>query len=285
MRTLTIFIILSALFISTKIQAQDLQWGFENWETVDGVEIPIGWEVNNYSAAFDTVISRFYKDSINVVEGDYSLRAEKDSIITSAFFNCTSMATLYQELVTPLTTNQSVYFNVKTEALTNFPESYVELIVGFSEGNDFLGRVEWLSYEEILDWEEIEVPIPFDGGTAMSIRINGASQNGALDGCNLESIVWLDNLKISESSTNSTKLIGTTRLNAYPNPANGKIYFESFEYNGSFFTVTDLMGRKVANGIISGNEINLSHIGMNIIHLHTANQATDIIKVINLGLE
>ena len=74
-------------------------------------------------------------------------------------------------------------------------------------------------------------------------------------------------------------------MNVSPNPANGKLYFRSSVYNGSFFTVTDLMGRKVTQGIVSNNEINLSHIGMNIINLHIANQATAIIKVINLGLE
>ncbi len=52
-----------------------------------------------------------------------------------------------------------------------------------------------------------------------------------------------------------------------------------------FFTVTDLMGRKVTQGIVSNNEINLSYIGLNIINLHIANQATAIIKVINLGFE
>lgn len=285
MRTLAILIILSAFFLSAKMQAQDLHWGFEDWELVDGIENPIGWEVNNLSSGLDTVISRFYKDSINVAEGNYSLRAEKDSIISSAFFNCTSMASLYQELEVPISPNQSVFFNVKTEALTNFSESYIEVIVGLSEGNEFLGRVVWNSYEEIVDWEEIEVPIPFDGGTSMSIQINAASQNGATDGCHLESIIWLDDLRITESSTNSTKSIETTLLNVYPNPTNGKVYFKKSEYNGSIFTVTDLMGRIVHQGIVADNKINLSHIGLNIIRLHTANQATAIIKVINLGLE
>jgi len=49
--------------------------------------------------------------------------------------------------------------------------------------------------------------------------------------------------------------------------------------------VTDLMGRKVTQGIFSNNEINLSYIGLNIINLHISNQATAIIKVINLGFE
>lgn len=285
MRTLTILIIFSVFIISTKTQAQDHHWGFEDWEFVDGIENPMGWEVNNLSLGLDTVIKRFYKDSINVVEGKYSLRAEKDSIISSAFFNCTSMAYLFQELEVPIASNQSVFFNVKTEALTNFPESYIEVIVGFSEGNEFLGRVVWNSYEEIVDWKEIEVPIPFDGGTSMSIQINAASQNGATDGCHLESITWLDNIRITESATNSTMLIEPTLLNVHPNPTNGEVYLKSSEYNGSTFIVTDLMGRVVDQGIVADNKVNLSHIGLNIICLHTANQGTAIIKVTNLGLE
>ena len=149
------------------------------------------------------LLASFLLFAIDVVEGAYSLRAEKDIIINSAFFNCTSSATWYQELETPIPPNQSVYFSVKTEALTEFPESFINVVVGFSIGNEFLGRVEWNSYEEILDWQEIEVPIPFDGGTSMSININAASQNGATDGCHLESIVWLDDLRITDSSTNS----------------------------------------------------------------------------------
>lgn len=109
MRTLTIFILFSAFIISTKTQVQYLQWRFEDWELVDGIDNSIGWEVNNLSSGLNTVINRFHKKSTNVVEGKYSLRAEKDSIISSAFFNCTSMASLYQELEVSIAPNQSVF--------------------------------------------------------------------------------------------------------------------------------------------------------------------------------
>lgn len=119
----------------------------------------------------------------------------------------------------------------------------------------------------------------------LSIQINTASQNGATDGCHLESITWLDNIRITESATNSTMSIVATLLNVHPNPANGKVYLKSSEYNGSIFTVTDLMGRVADQGVVADNKVNLSHIGTNIIRLHTANQGTAIIKVTNLGLE
>lgn len=51
------------------------------------------------------------------------------------------MAAFYQELEMPIPNSRSVFF-VKTESLTDFRESFVHGVVGFSEGNEFLGRVE-----------------------------------------------------------------------------------------------------------------------------------------------
>ena len=67
-----------------------------------------------------------------------------------------------------------MYFNVKTEALTEFTESFNNVFVGFGAGNKFLGGVEWNSYEAISDWQQIEVVRTFDGGALMSININAA---------------------------------------------------------------------------------------------------------------
>ncbi|HAV30278.1 MAG TPA: hypothetical protein DCW93_10125 [Saprospirales bacterium] len=67
-----------------------------------------------------------------------------------------------------------MYFNVNTEALTEFTESFNNVFVGFGAGNKFLGGVEWNSYEAISDWQQIEVVISFDGGALMSININAA---------------------------------------------------------------------------------------------------------------
>ena len=52
-----------------------------------------------------------------------------------------------------------MYFNVKTEALTEFTESFNNVFVGFGIGNEFLCRVEWNSYEAISDWQQIEEAI------------------------------------------------------------------------------------------------------------------------------
>ena len=67
-----------------------------------------------------------------------------------------------------------MYFNVKTEALTEFTESFNNVFVGFGVGNEFFGRVECNSYEAISDQQQIEVAISFDSGTSMSININAS---------------------------------------------------------------------------------------------------------------
>lgn len=67
-----------------------------------------------------------------------------------------------------------MYFNVKTQAFTEFAESFNNVFVGFGVGYEFLGKVEWNSYEAISDWQQIEVAISFDAGTSMSININAA---------------------------------------------------------------------------------------------------------------
>ncbi len=282
MRTIAIYTIITLFSNPTVLFAQDLKWGFEDWEIVDDIENPIGWEINNQPSILDTVINRFYKDSINVLEGNYSLRAEKDSIITSAFFDCSSRASLYQELDTGIPVDQSVYFNVKTEALTDFPETYIEVVVGFSEGNEFLGRVEWLNYEEILDWEAIELPLSFSGGTAMEVHIIAASQNGALDDCNLESKVWIDNLRISESSAVNVDDIYWKGIAAMPNPTVGPIWLSSSVLNGSAFIAKDIVGREVQRGTVENQQITISTYGLNIIQVLSDEKEPLILKIIKV---
>ncbi len=268
--------------IDSNLKAQDLKWGFEEWELIDGIETPSGWDVNTYSEGLGSFVNRFYKDSMDVVEGQYSLRAMKDSIITSAFLNCTSMASLYLDLDVPLIGNQSVYFSVKTESLTEWAESLASVKVGFSKGNDFLGRVEWVSYEEIEEFVEIELPILFDDADALSISIDAASQNGGLDDCQLESIVWIDNLRIEQSSVLDVDQVMIDLIVAQPNPTDDLIKLSTTMLNGNSFEVKDIMGRTVQRGTVENEQITLNRNGLNVIHIARKGVEPIILKVIKV---
>lgn len=41
--------------------APELLWGFEDWELVNGIETPMGWNVNHTAFIIDTLVNRFTK--------------------------------------------------------------------------------------------------------------------------------------------------------------------------------------------------------------------------------
>lgn len=252
--------------MSIPIYGQQLLLGFEDWEKVDDhIENPVGWEVNNYSPGLDSLFNRFFKDSIHVVEGNYAMRAEKDSMINNAFFDCESRADQYLMLDSLLTDGMSVYFHIKTQSLTEWPESFVDVTIGFSKDNEYQGRVEWFNYEEIEEFEEIELPIEFVGADAISISISLASQNGGLDECSVNSIGWIDNFRIAESSTVFVHPIEIEDVVISPNPTDGVISLSTSEFHGSNYQVLDVMGRSLQEGIVNNNQIMLEYDGINII--------------------
>ena len=282
MRAITTCIVLIFLSISATSYGQALKWGFEDWEWVDGIESPTGWNVNDFSTGIDTVIGRFYKDSIHVVEGKYSLMAIKDEVITSAFFDCRSTANLYQDLEASLPSGQSIYFSVKTESLTEWDESYVDITVGFSKDDVYLGRVEWLSYDVIEEFTQIELPILFENVDAISIWINAASQNGALDGCNAQSIVWLDDIKIEQSTAVDVVDLSLEEIIASPNPTDGIISLSSQKLNGNKFVIKDIVGREIQRGTVKHKQIILSHNGLNVIHVERNESEPVILKIVKV---
>jgi|GEM_PF-5039887 len=282
MRQVAIVIIFGLIIIPSSGYTQELYWGFEDWELTDSIEYPIGWNINHQT--FDYRVPRFFKDSVDVVEGNYSLKAVKDDSIITAWSDCESRASVYQELPQPLASNQSIYFSTKMESLNEFDEAYLQLRVGFSENNDFMGKVEYLTYEEMLDWTEIEIPIPYEGATSMSIRINAASQNGFLDGCNFNSIVWLDDLRIEQSTVNYIDTKASLEVNTFPNPANGIVYLSPSDKADISYEVFDPIVRLLSKGDVINESIPLTYVGLNIIYLQSETHAPLVLKVYNLGL-
>lgn len=262
--------------------AQDLKWGFEDWHLIDSIETPVGWDVNHYSNGLGIFVDRFFKDSVHVVQGNYSLKAIKDDVITSAFFNCTSMAQLYMELESPIQNNKSVFFSVMTESLNEWEESYIAITIGFSKDNDFLGRLEWSSYVEIEEFVQIELPILFEGANALSIQIDAASQNGALDGCNLESIVWLDDLRIDQATSLNVSTNNLEEFLGYPNPTNGVFTLSSSGFNGQVYKITDLMNKEIQSGVVLDEQIILEHNGWNIIQIISDDQVPRSIMILKV---
>lgn len=261
------------VFVATISYGQQLLWGFEDWIEIDNeIENPLDWDVNNYSPGLDSLFNRFFKDSIHVVEGKYSMRAEKDSLINNAFFDCTSRASRYITLDDPLNEGMSFYFDVRTKSLTEWPESFVDITVGFSKDNDYLGRVEWRQYEELEAFERIELPIEFVDADAISIHLELASQNGALDDCSSNSIVWLDNLRIEESSIVKVQDYSNEHIEISPNPTIGSISFSTHKLEGAKYEILNLLGAKIQEGIIHNHKIELLHGGFNILRVEQENK-------------
>lgn len=283
MKRIKIFSLAVILFLSLIVSAQDLNWGFEDWEMDNEIETPTGWSVNHFVNNTDSLwVNRFYKDSIHVIEGNYSLRAEKDDQVTSAFMDCTSRADLFLELNDPLGSGMSVYFSAKAEGRNELGETFLGVTVGFSDGLDYLGRVEWLIYEEIEEFVEIELPIEFDEAKVISISIEGASQNGALDGCNLNSQVWIDALRIAQSTTVDVLDLSTEEIQFFPNPTIGMITLSTYEMHNNYFSVTNTTGKIIQEGIVVNDQIILKNGGLNFLTIYNDDGSRVRLKCIKI---
>lgn len=77
-----------------------------------------------------------------------------------------------------------------------------------------------------------------------------------------------------------TAVVGINNTNApknivvYPNPATENLYIDG-THNGQSFTMTDITGKMIKNGVINGNSINISELapGAYTLHISTANGA------------
>jgi hypothetical protein len=194
--------------------------GFEDWETVQNYEKPLLWQTNQ-----DTNIVRFAKDTIRA-EGAYSLTIIPGT--GSAFWECRSIAWASAKLAAPVGDDQSLYFHARSIADNPFGGTYLEVTGKFFAGGTLVSNYEWKTFDEIVDFTAVELPIPSPGVDSLTINIFGGALNGATDGCGNKSFSWVDGFEIKPSTTtNIPEAFDKPQIIAFPNPVGDIVHFDS----------------------------------------------------------
>lgn len=194
--------------------------GFEDWEAIQNYEKPLLWQTNQ-----DTNIVRFIKDTVRA-EGAYSLKIIPGTGL--AFWDCRSIAWASAKLAIPVGNDQSLYFHARSIADNPFGGTYLEVSGKFYAGGTFVSNYEWKTFDEMVNFTAVELPIPSLGVDSLTINIFGGALNGATDGCGNKSFSWVDDFEIEPSTTTDIpEVFDEPPIIAFPNPVGDIVRFES----------------------------------------------------------
>lgn len=237
-------ILIILMLVPILMQAQIPNGGFEEWEVQNGIETPLGWETNQTA---DRI--RMVKDSL-AMEGTYSLKIIPGS--TTAWQDCVSRLTMSVDLDTLMGENKALTFYRKTvlDSLNVSGESFFRISIKLYVDDILDERVEWTSLDTTDVFEKIELPIGSSQANSLSIEIWGGASNGAADGCDNQSITWLDGLaiEVQESTSHFQKTKEENTITIYPNPSNGLVHIFTENDRLDRYFLYNLQGQVVQSG-------------------------------------
>jgi hypothetical protein len=253
-------IFLALVIFSTRLSGQIPNAGFENWDSVENYESPVGW-MTNQSPEF----MRLQKDTTRV-EGQYSVKLFPSAY--SWFDICESYLSIGIKMEEPFESEQSLYFFYKL-----IPDnSYGAVALNFHLrvfSND--GEVIYLDTvikEVTPEFTEVEIPLVRTMVDSIAISITGgATSSGIDDGCYNRSIAWVDNLEIRQSSLTSSVQVNKEPLSVYPNPTRGIIQIDGDWSEFREYYIYSILGKLISQGTLTEPKIQINDPGFYILVL------------------
>ena len=272
--------LLSAFFlVSAGLQAQTIPNGsFENWESISNYEKPEDWETNQ-SQDFERI-----EKSSESTDGDYALKLLPGgpSSKPSGWSICESVANGVTQFDSELGENKSLYFMARSEALEEQDTTYISVSAQSSEGSQVLGADTWNSYDEIDEYQLIEIPLTYPEATSLSIHISGGLAPFPADGCQYPSHWWIDDMRIEESGLSSQENdIDKNDITVYPNPTNGQIFIDGSDDRLQRYYIYDVAGRILDQGSFEDSAIDLDSKGFLMVVLETETGKLLKYKIVN----
>ncbi|MFK7773551.1 MAG: T9SS type A sorting domain-containing protein [Saprospiraceae bacterium] len=266
--------ILFFTFSSFSLFSQIPNASFEAWEMIDNYEKPVDWDTNQ-----DTSLARILQDSVFKMDGEYSMHFVSHA--PSAWQDCTSRLSTSIVLNDGLGENQSLFFYLKLLSINANNDAYFQIrMEGYKNGQN-LGYVDSTFWEEVEEFELIEIPMDFAGAELINFEFLGGAVNGPTDGCHVRSGAWLDGLEIKNSSSTSLTKIEKLAIKIFPNPSFGKIEIQGDWEKYQSYQVYDLLGKELENGNLQSSELILKSKGILILVLKSNSGNQSIFKIIN----
>ncbi len=261
-------------FSSFFLYSQIPNASFEEWEMIDNYKKPLNWDTNQ-----DTFFTRIIQDSVFKIDGDYSMHFVSHA--PSAWQDCNNRLSTSIVLNDGLEENQSFYFYLKLLSINVNNDAYFQIrIQGYKNGQN-LGYIDSTFWEEVEEFELIELPMDFVGAELINFEFLGGALNGGLDNCVVRSVSWLDGLEIKNSSSTSINKIENFVIDIFPNPSIGNVKIQGNWEKYQSYQVYDLLGKELEKGILQSAELMLKSKGILFLVLKSNSGNQSVFKIIN----
>jgi len=252
--------LLSILFPNSSF-GQFNNWDFEEWEIVDGEEVPVGWHTNQ-----DSTRLRIMKTDFSY-EGDYAMQMIANA--PGLFQGCYASAATGVKLEQPSSDQDSLSFAFKIAASPGSPSVFfLAKIWRFVDGQR-QAPILWTQHEKVNAFKRISLPLEMNGIDSLEIEFfTGGLANG-VDECIHKSQAWIDDVQYVSGLTSS---ISENKLdfNVYPNPSTGIINITNDEKSELNYELYNMNGQLLERGTTI-NKINLRNKGLHYLRIHDQN--------------
>lgn len=274
-----ILLLVFLLTINIAVEAQDYNFGFENWINYGNYEEPEYWGTFN---PVQFVGIQAIKDTHDIYHGNYSLKLSSGLI--PAAVAVLGTINVNSALIKPGRpyTQRPVKFKCvyKLTLVNNDSAAVVAFITKFNSTTQqrdtiaFAGKI-FYQHENTKSWTPLEIDFEYESSDTpdtLGIILSSTANPDGLgnEGCEL----YVDAIELevpSSASINETNTSGNFQI--FPNPANDELFIVSTNQSqASYIHIYDLAGKKI-----------LSHqyTEQNIISLKNFHSGKYIVKIEN----
>ena len=236
----TLFTLSVLFFFSFDINAQSVPNGnFEEWEMVDGVEQPVGWNTRDCPGC------QSVEKTTNAIEGEFSIK------ISSTYPSFEG--TLPGWAAITLTTSQQFHFMNASLKIDSIEMGKVEMLLyeSINGGLHEIGR--WETTSKTNGIEHISIPFDQIQGDTIVIYLTAKNTQGPLFSEGYSEVI-IDNIELSLVSRTSE--INNRVFKVFPNPVGQALTIEIQQPFAGNTTITffNQLGQQVRSAILQGGQ-------------------------------
>lgn len=260
-----LFLLFPILLSSISAQVQIPNGDFELWEPILNFEEPVDWNTNN-----DSLHVRVEKDTI-AFDGKYSLKFI--SAEASSWQGCESRTTLHAEFNSPIPSNSSLVFYLKSVPLDpNIDSSvYFWIIANARDSNSLVNTYSWYTFTPLEEFTKIEIPITDGNIIILNLIIFGGASTNPTDGpCIGRSFSWIDGMSVeSTTAIKDSPTHERSEVSIFPNPSTGLVSIDYPIGHICGYELYSLIGELISTGEVFNNQLRIQERGIYILKLMT----------------
>lgn len=232
------FLLLLLVFSQITIGAGQNLDAFEDWETINGFEIPKGWEVNNASPQYPCS-SR----AVNETDGSYALRLRS----RGPSFEGAAPGYAFKKFYVSSPTVILIAADINVDSIFDaFPGGFGAFQL-YSSQNNYTHLIASWQVDTVTNGF-VHVELPIEAGLlpdTLAISFVSGTTLGPL-GYNGYSEILVDNLQMTIDVSGTQTLGDTPLVRIFPNPSDGIIQVESGEIQLESAQLLSLDGKVIS---------------------------------------